>query len=334
MNQLKCDICNGTEFDKLDGFVCRNCGKKYTVDEARKKMLTEQDNGLVGLEKFLYQARLAKQNRDWESAEKYYSLAENEAPTNMEIAYYSKFSKAMCSLKDYSLENRKKIFVEFENVLKIIPQLYDFKDKNKSNDMLKKMSDAMIFLIGSSYVYNQVNNGGYITSDENETKGLFRTVHIGFIEILKSLNATEKQFCVYELLLTHYKICRERYTYIEQLRKVWNDAIKDTINEMKKLDPTYKPKEYTGGCYVATCVYGSYNCPQVWTLRRYRDYSLAKTWYGRLFIRTYYKISPTLVKWFGKTKWFKKLWRGKLDKMVKRLQAKGFENTPYDDIDW
>ena len=26
-----------------------------------------------------------------------------------------------------------------------------------------------------------------------------------------------------------------------------------------------------GGCYVATAVYGSYDCPQVWTLRRVRD---------------------------------------------------------------
>ena len=25
------------------------------------------------------------------------------------------------------------------------------------------------------------------------------------------------------------------------------------------------------GCYIATCVYGSYDCPQVWILRRYRD---------------------------------------------------------------
>ncbi|NLX93020.1 MAG: hypothetical protein GXZ02_03995, partial [Clostridiales bacterium] len=40
----------------------------------------------------------------------------------------------------------------------------------------------------------------------------------------------------------------------------------------------------TGGCYVATAVYGSYDCPQVWTLRRYRDYTLAETWYGRAFI--------------------------------------------------
>ena len=61
----------------------------------------------------------------------------------------------------------------------------------------------------------------------------------------------------------------------------------------------------SGGCYVATCVYGSYDCPEVWTLRRYRDFSLAKTWYGRAFIRIYYAISPTVVRIFGGTKLFK-----------------------------
>lgn len=90
----------------------------------------------------------------------------------------------------------------------------------------------------------------------------------------------------------------------------------------------------TGGCYVATAVYGSYDCPEVWTLRRYRDYDLAETWYGRAFIHTYYAISPTLVKWFGDTKWFKKMWKGKLDRMVKNLQEKGVESTPYEDRNW
>ena len=89
-----------------------------------------------------------------------------------------------------------------------------------------------------------------------------------------------------------------------------------------------------GGCYVATCVYGSYDCPQVWTLRRYRDDTLGSTWYGRLFIRTYYAISPTLVKWFGNTYWFKKLWKGKLDRMVAKLQSNGVEDTPYEDKNW
>lgn len=90
----------------------------------------------------------------------------------------------------------------------------------------------------------------------------------------------------------------------------------------------------SGGCYVATCVYGSYDCPEVWTLRRYRDDTLGATWYGRAFIRVYYAVSPTLVKWFGETKWFKRLWRGKLDRMVKKLQEKGVENTPYNDKIW
>ena len=87
------------------------------------------------------------------------------------------------------------------------------------------------------------------------------------------------------------------------------------------------------GCYIATCVYGSYDCPEVWTLRRYRDDTLSATWYGRTFIRIYYAVSPTIVKWFGHTNWFHKLWRGKLNRRVEKLQASGFESTPYQDRD-
>lgn len=38
--------------------------------------------------------------------------------------------------------------------------------------------------------------------------------------------------------------------------------------------------------------------------------------------------------WFGKAKWFKKFWRGKLDKIVKNLQDRGVESTPYCDKEW
>ena len=90
-------------------------------------------------------------------------------------------------------------------------------------------------------------------------------------------------------------------------------------------------KNNDNGCYIATCVYGSYDCPQVWTLRRFRDYTLDETWYGRAFIKCYYAISPTLVKWFGETKWFRKFWKSKLDKMVANLNRKGVEDTHYID---
>lgn len=95
---------------------------------------------------------------------------------------------------------------------------------------------------------------------------------------------------------------------------------------------TEAPKK--SGCYVATAVYGSYDCPEVWTLRRFRDNMLAKTLLGRAFIRTYYAISPTLVKWFGKSNWFKNMWKPVLDRMVLKLRAKGVEATAYNDRVW
>ncbi len=138
------------------------------------------------------------------------------------------------------------------------------------------------------------------------------------------------------------------YSYEGGYTRIWNltdelnskylNNIKRYHQKIKEIDPSYVIPEKTplqsNGCYVATAIYGSYDCPQVWTLRRYRDYTLAETWYGRAFVKTYYAISPTLFKWFGHAEWFKKLWRGKLDRMVESLQDKGVESTPYEDRKW
>lgn len=115
------------------------------------------------------------------------------------------------------------------------------------------------------------------------------------------------------------KKCAERILEIDptnaEARKILNEAENSS----------------SGGCYIATCVYGSYDCPEVWTLRRFRDNTLASMWFGRLFIKCYYAVSPTLVKRFGKTRWFKSFWRARLDKLVACLNSKGIESTSYTD---
>lgn len=140
---------------------------------------------------------------------------------------------------------------------------------------------------------------------------------------------------------------------VEDERAKYADRVKKNYEKISQINPDFDAPDVpsvgyipfvdintptttksSGGCYVATAVYGSYDCPQVWTLRRFRDNTLASTWYGRAFIRTYYAISPTLVKWFGHTAWFKNMWRGKLDKMVNSLQKQGVESTPYQDKNW
>lgn len=87
----------------------------------------------------------------------------------------------------------------------------------------------------------------------------------------------------------------------------------------------------SGGCYIATCVYGSYDCPEVWTLRRFRDDYLAKSRAGCGFIRCYYAVSPWLVKHFGSISVVRKSWKALTDRLVKKLADSGVEDTPYQD---
>ena len=100
---------------------------------------------------------------------------------------------------------------------------------------------------------------------------------------------------------------------------------------MDSYDRVPTSKSSSGGCYIATAVYGSYDCPEVWVLRRFRDHSLARSVQGRLFIRLYYTVSPVFVRFFGNTAWFRRFWKGKLDKVVQELRKKGYMDTPYFD---
>ena len=77
------------------------------------------------------------------------------------------------------------------------------------------------------------------------------------------------------------------------------------------------------GCYIATAVYGSYDCPQVMILRRFRDQVLSTNFFGRVFIKIYYLISPWLVAHFANQKWFSRFFRKKLDKLISYLKVNG-----------
>jgi len=98
-----------------------------------------------------------------------------------------------------------------------------------------------------------------------------------------------------------------------------------------KKETTSSDGSSSGGCYIATCVYGSYDCPEVWTLRRFRDQVLQKSILGRCFVRVYYATSPSLVRKFGQRAWFCSMGRMWLDKLVRKLRANGVESSPYFD---
>ena len=306
MKALVCEMCGSQDLVKTDGmFVCQNCGTKYTVEEAKKMMVegTVQIDNSAFVEKYLANARRARTKGDWAEVEKYYNLVEQNAPENIEAIFYSAYGKLRTTLLD---DFSAKWDNDIEVVKKSISVLDDYFDMEHEPEQRQVIIDAMHDIL----ILTDVRENHIIVGKANTNWGDVATTGIKnrIVQLYPQMNET------IDHIILKYKERGIDYTYLNE--------IKDKIDRAPQ------------GCYVATCVYGSYDCPQVWTLRRFRDYALAETWYGRTFIHTYYAISPTLVQWFGHTKWFKTLWKGKLDHMVKRLNEQGFENTPYNDKPW
>ena len=110
-------------------------------------------------------------------------------------------------------------------------------------------------------------------------------------------------------------------------RRVFYGLNGKRIFDVDQSDPNAKKS----GCYVATCVYGSYDCPEVWTLRRFRDDTLDNSRIGKLLIHLYYTASPYIVRLLEKTYWPGKLLKPLINCIVKWLQVRGVDKSPYCD---
>ena len=95
-----------------------------------------------------------------------------------------------------------------------------------------------------------------------------------------------------------------------------------TQKQQKTVKPESDKPKKKEGCYIATAVYGSYDAPQVMTLRRFRDETLSKTVFGRWFIRTYYRYSPFVAEWLKEAGRINRAVRKLLDRLVDRLNSK------------
>jgi hypothetical protein len=82
---------------------------------------------------------------------------------------------------------------------------------------------------------------------------------------------------------------------------------------------TVQANSSSGGCYIATLVYGDYDSPEVLILRKFRDHVLARTIWGTLFIKIYYLTSPSLVKILKNRTFIQNRIRKILDSIVQRL---------------
>lgn len=350
MKRLTCEMCGGTDLVKQDGlFVCQNCGTRYSLEEAKKMMIdgiVDVSGSTVKLDtraelQNLYQlARRTKADRNNSSAQKYYEQILLQESSSWEAYFYSILLAAYCNgagddAAGQVLNCEESVFCLIRDYVKVPEE--QRKAVEEVVRELKKFSER-IDATAPSY-------------DRCLTElNIVRAAGDWIVEIFGSVYGDLAVDCWKSFVSLHSGL--KRYPFrgfdVKLVQKITLDWALEYIEKIRKYDGSYEPdnyfiryafdsssdSSYTGACYVATAVYGSYDCPQVWTLRRYRDNVLGMSPYGRMFIRVYYAVSPVLVKWFGHTAWFRSMWRKKLDRMTEKLRARGIEDTPYEDKIW
>ena len=334
MNAMVCEICGSHDLVKQDGmFVCQHCGTKYSVEEAKKLLGTVKVDKTEETEKLLVLARRAREDNNSENAEKYYGMVLQQDPNNWEAAFFQVYYQAMqCRIMNIS-SAAISVANSIDSTMKLISEISDEKERNKAIDTVITYSQLIAALLSSSAIshYNKHSTVSDAKIECSNRVVAVKTIYEMIEKSLKSYFPSDSG----RLL----NIQKAENNYISTNGQFFNANYRTTettrlASEIQGKDSSYtQPPVQKGGCYVATAVYGSYDCPQVWTLRRYRDNILSKSWHGKIFIRLYYTISPSLVKWFGKTEWFRNIWKPILDNMVIDLQSKGVENTPYKDKD-
>lgn len=345
MAMIQCPECGKEISNKA--YACPYCGNPMAVrfEKPESKNHGRDDEELKNN---LELARRARAEENSKNAAHYYELVLKKAPMSWEAAFYQIYYTAMqCTIAEIP-SAAKSVANCLNNVMSlIVKQEDDYDSEDARYEVADRCNTIAISLANGAVGYiSQCSSSNWDFAVEHEHRIKSIT------QIYKSLiSAVENSYPDDHVLINkcakaYIAFIFDKYRYPFQSHTFYAISYNEAVSEVeayseliKKTEPDYSASELPkpqkqGGCYIATSVYGSYDCPQVWTLRRYRDYTLAVTWYGRAFIRIYYAISPTFVKWFGQTKWFRKVWKAKLDSMVYHLNADGIKDTPYEDRNW
>ena len=89
--------------------------------------------------------------------------------------------------------------------------------------------------------------------------------------------------------------------------------------EYKTREEQRKREQSQSGCFVATVAFGDPFCEEVLKLKRFRDYKLKNSIFGRAFISFYYKCGPYLAIIIGKSENMKRSCRVILQKICDKM---------------
>ena len=255
MKKVVCEMCGSSNVVKKgEYFVCQDCGMQYDLESARAMMVevtgqvdvsgstVKVDNSSL-VEKYLANARRAKEKQDYAEMEKYYNMVEANDPESIEALFYSAYAKVKQTLVDSNLFKRQAEFKIFQKSISIIDDNFKVEKLEENIKLIQDISNDLVSLYYGGYVYNQKKNGYgiVISSDKRETEVLFFYVAGEFVSTLqniyKSLSAehAKEKIALIKLIIWHLNYQKDsglctresknniRENRIPALHKLWNE---------------------------------------------------------------------------------------------------------------
>ena len=308
-------------------------GKSQTVIDNSHKI-----NNLYKL------ARRAFREQDYKGAQKYYEQILLEQPDKWEPVFYSAYCKARDSEVEDIESNVQLLINKLDSIIILLKQDNKTDTEKEIAKIAFLITDLVFHLQTKLLLSHEIHDDPQKDYYKEDREDVDR--HESLIELLDALVIRLAPYTENESIVLFKYRAKEQavsmmISIVSYSGRVLADSedkrlrrrIKKEQLEIAAHDPNYKIEKVPskGACYVATAVYGSYDCPQVWVLRRFRDEVLQPTCCGRLFVKTYYAVSPTLLKHFGNNTIFKTFCITVLDLFIKHLKIKGFSDKPYDD---
>ena len=363
----RCTQCNGEiEVDNTkEAGICRYCGTAFITEKAINNYNTyvTHNNNFAGAvininsrdcSKYVELADSAFKGNNWSECYRYASLALEIDPASCEAWKFKMMGAMMTSVtKDLKI---MEILTCAENAIKHADEEHQ-QQMQKDIYFLVLTHELNLLNFVSTTLANTANveawkranvSYGEIAHCDSNISKIYTDVVAAvmkfhsFVPIWEIRHDIQSQRLAINIL-EQYIISNNLYVqrlslYYSRITKAFFEQQTDNVEFIKQgivennLDTvTVKLKKKASGCYIATCVYSSYDCPEVWVLRRYRDDVLDTTWYGKAFIKCYYAISPRLVSWCSGSRLFKALWRKCLDNKILKLKKQGLKDTPYID---
>lgn len=223
-------MCEGADFVKQEGvFVCQSCDLKYSVEEAKKRMMTESTTDVPGTGKVdnsakldgLYQAaRRAKNSNNFNQAFKYYEQIMMEDLNSWEPTFYVEYTSAVQEFKKGEIDSSISTIVScLDSVFDLIENIQDIDEQKLAaeevNEQVGSLDDAI-----NEHIYKKI--------DENLKR------------IVKNFSERPE---FDSLMDQHREIIETRYGYDSYLEKM-STSLERRLERLNKIVAERRFKEY------------------------------------------------------------------------------------------